>query len=101
MKLKDDATVKSCKFGLLIKDLSDDDISKINDALQFHSMSFDPESFFVKKINRWNMLNSKGQKNQTLPDELRARIQLKITGYKTSPTGKSTPMIEISELREL
>ena len=104
VKLKDDVTVKTCKFGLLIKDLSDDDVSAIDDALnmvQYHSLSFDPENFFVKKFNKWNSFNSKGQRNQALPDELRARIQLKITGYKTSSTGKSTPMIEISELREL
>ena len=53
VKLKDDVTVKTCKFGLLIKDVSDDDVYAIDDALnmvQYHSLSFDPENFFVKNL---------------------------------------------------
>ena len=103
VKLKDQVTLKICKFGLLVKDLSDDDISTIdesvNTALQY-SMSIDPESFFIKKYSKWNTFNSKGQRIQTLPDEFRAHIQLKITGYKISPTGKPSPMMEIQEIRQ-
>ena len=104
VKLQDAVTLKTCKFGHLVRDISDENISTVDEAFNSvltYDLSIDPDSFFIKKYNKWNACNDKGRRIKTLPDECRTNIQIKITGYKCSSTNKSSPMLEIHEIKEV
>lgn len=93
--------IKCCKFGFLIKNLSENDIDKLNNNLLImpRLLTFDPESFFIKKINKLGIFNDKGKRIRQLPEEVHARIKVKLLGFKESTQGAVTPIFNIDEIR--
>ena len=102
VKFDNPVTIKTCRIGYLLKDISDDDLSALDAVLSEMSLTvaIDPEAFFIKKINKWMLFNSQGHRIRNLPDETQAMVELKILGCKMSSSGKSTPMLEIQKATE-
>ena len=104
VKLENPVTLKTCKFGYLLKDVSDEDISALDKVFDDMNVTvvLDPDSFFIKRINKWAIFNSKGQRIKNLSDdETLAKVDIKVMGYKVSTTGgKASPMLEITKVAE-
>lgn len=100
-QFKEPVTLKTCKFGYLLKEIHEDDVSELDSLLSIIPVpvSFDPDSFFIKKINKWNIFNSKGKRIQSIhQSENKVNIDIKILGYKQNSKEISTPMMEINRI---
>ena len=92
--------IKRCKYGYLIKDLCEEDINKLKNYLSItpRSLTFDPESFFIKKINKLGMYNEKGKRIKQIPNEVHAKIKIKLLGFKESTQGSVSPILHVEEV---